>query len=113
MIFQRDGDLYRLAANYGFSAEAERYAAEHPLQPDRGSVTGRVALEGRAIHIPDALADPEYRASGYQAAFGYLYELGVPLWREGMTIGVFVLTRDTHDGQAQRSSGMPRRRFGR
>ncbi len=93
VIFQRDGDLYRLAANYGFSPELEQYAAEHPLQPDRGSMTGRVALEGRPIHVADVLADPEYRAAGYQA-FGYRTALGVPLVREGTTIGVFVLTRD-------------------
>jgi GAF domain-containing protein/signal transduction histidine kinase len=92
-IFQRDGNLYRLAANYGFSPELEQYAAEHPLQPDRGSMTGRVALEGRAIHVADVLADPEYLAVGYQA-FGYRTALGVPLLREGTTIGVFVLTRD-------------------
>ena len=94
VIFQRDGELYRLASNYGFSPEAERYAAEHPLRPDRGSTTGRVALEGRAIHVPDVLADQEYRATGYQEAFGYRTNLGVPLLREGTTIGVFVLTRD-------------------
>ena len=94
VIFQRDGELYRLASNYGFSPEAERYAAEHPLRPDRGSTTGRVALEARAIHVPDVLADQEYRAIGYQEAFGYRTNLGVPLLREGTTIGVFVLTRD-------------------
>ena len=93
-IFQRDGELYRLASNYGFSPEAERYAAEHPLRPDRGSTTGRVALEGRAIHVPDVLADQDYHATGYQEAFGYRTNLGVPLLREGTTIGVFVLTRD-------------------
>jgi GAF domain-containing protein len=93
-IFQRDGELYRLASNYGFSPEAERYVAEHPLRPDRGSTTGRVALEGRAIHVPDVLADDEYRATGYQKAFGYRTNLGVPLLREGTTIGVIVLTRD-------------------
>jgi GAF domain-containing protein len=65
VIFQRDGELYRLASNYGFSPEAERYAAEHPLRPDRGSTTGRVALEGRAIHVPDVLADQDYHATGY------------------------------------------------
>ncbi len=94
VIFRRDGDLYRLAANYGFSREAEQYAAEHPLQPGRGSATGRAALEGRAIHIPDVLADPEYTATGYQAAFSYRTNLAVPLLREGTTIGIFVLTRD-------------------
>ena len=40
------------------------------------------------------LADPEYHATGYQKIFGYRTNLGVPLMREGMTIGVFSLTRD-------------------
>jgi GAF domain-containing protein len=93
-IMQRDGDVYKLASNYGFSREAELYALDHPLVPDRGSVTGRAALEGRAIHIPDVLADPEYDASGYQKAFVYRTILGVPLLREETTIGVFVLTHD-------------------
>ncbi len=94
VIFQLDGDVYRLAANYCLSREAEVYALEHPLRPDPGSVTGRVALEGRRIHVPDVLADPEYQASGHQKAFGYRTSLGVPLLREDTTIGVFVLTRD-------------------
>ncbi|MFL5173709.1 MAG: GAF domain-containing protein, partial [Microvirga sp.] len=94
VIFQRDGEVYRLAANYGFSPEAEAYARDNPLRPGRGSTTGRVALEGRTIHIPDVLADPEYAASGYQTAFGYRTNLGVPLLRAGTPIGVFVLTRE-------------------
>jgi two-component system, NtrC family, sensor kinase len=94
VITMREGDLYWTRANYGFSREAMRYSLEHPLQLDRGSVTGRVALEGKAIHLPDALADPEYQATGYQQAFGYRTILGVPLLREGSTIGVFILTRD-------------------
>ena len=93
-IMMRDGDTYRIRANYGFADDAVQYAVDHPLLPDRGSVTGRVALEGKAIHIPDVLADPEYLAAGYQKAFGYRTNLGVPLLREGTTIGVFTLTRD-------------------
>ena len=88
--------MWRLAANYGFSPEAEQYAAENPFQPNRGSVTGRVALEGKAIHVSDVLADPEYGAfaRGYQRVFGYRTYLGVPLRRDGTTIGSFSLTRD-------------------
>src|SRR5262249_15461422 len=93
-ILMREDDTYRNCANYNFSREAAQYASAHPLQPGRGSVTGRVALDGRPIHIADVLADPEYNAAGYQQAFGYRTILGVPLLREGMTIGVFVLTRD-------------------
>jgi GAF domain-containing protein len=97
VIFQRDGDLYRWGANYGFSREAQHYALDHPQRPGRGSAVGRVALEGRAVHIPDALADPEYTASGYQQAFRFRTILGVPLLREGTVIGVFALTRDAVD----------------
>jgi signal transduction histidine kinase len=94
VIFLRDGDLFRFHAKYGFSPEAQRYAVEHPLPAERGSVTGRCVLEGRAIHIPDVLADPEYHAAGYQKTFGFRTNLGVPLLREGAVIGVFALTRD-------------------
>ena len=92
-IFQRDGDLYRLAANYGFSSEFEEYARQHPMLPGRGTTTGRTALEGRTVHIPDVLADPEYTGTGYQTRGQYRTNLGVPLLRGGETIGVFTLTR--------------------
>jgi PAS domain S-box-containing protein len=102
VIFQRDGDLYRLGANYGFSPTATEYALDHPQRAGRQSAVGRVALEGKAIHIPDVLADPEYTATGYQQAFGFRTILGVPLLREGTTIGVFALTRDKVNPFSQR-----------
>jgi len=86
VIFLREGDVYRVRANYGFSREAEEFALHNPLRPGRGSTTGRVALEGRTIHVPDVLADPEYAATGYQSTFGYRTNLGVPLLREGEPI---------------------------
>jgi signal transduction histidine kinase len=93
-IMQREGDVLRIASNYGFSREAVRYALEHPLRPDRGSATGRAAVEGKPIHIPDVLADQDYKAIGYFEAFGYRTILAVPLLREGTTIGTFTLTCD-------------------
>jgi GAF domain-containing protein len=94
VINMRDGDVYRVNAIYGYLPEAERYALEHPIRANRGSVTGRVALEGRSIHVHDVLADSEYDATGYQKAFGFRTVLGVPLLRDGTTIGVFALNRD-------------------
>src|SRR6516165_8786693 len=93
-IQMRDGEVFRIGAIYGYSPEAERWALEHPIKPDRGSTTGRVVLESRAIHIPDVLVDPDYTLAGYQKAFGYRSILGVPLLRDAATIGVFNLTRD-------------------
>src|SRR5262249_23698374 len=36
-IFLRDGELYRLAARYGYSADAQEYLEQHPPTVDRGS----------------------------------------------------------------------------
>jgi GAF domain-containing protein len=93
-INMRDGQVYRTRANYGYAREAIEYAVANPAQVGRSTLTGRVALEGKAIHIRDVLADPEYRAIGYQQAIGYRTALGVPLLRHGTTIGVFFLSRD-------------------
>src|SRR5262245_1045311 len=94
MIFQRDGDVYRFGANYGFSSEAEQYALKHPVWPDRRGAVGRVSLESRTIHIPDVLADSEYRLADYQKTLGYRTILAVPLLRGEEVIGVLSLTRD-------------------
>jgi GAF domain-containing protein len=94
VIFLRDGDVLRLSASFGFPPEAVEYALTHPMLPNRGSATGRVALEGRPVHIQDVLADPEYSVTEYQRRFGYRTVLSIPLLREGTTIGVFSLTRD-------------------
>jgi GAF domain-containing protein/HAMP domain-containing protein len=94
VIFQRDAeDAYRIVSVSGFSQELVEYSRENPLRPGLDSTTGRVALEGRTVHTHDVLADPGYKASGYQKIGGYRTSLGVPLLREGTTIGVFVLTR--------------------
>jgi two-component system, NtrC family, sensor kinase len=93
IIFRRDGHVLKLAANFGYSREGEQYWLQHPLPVDRGSTTGRAALEGRAIHIPDVLADSDYRARQYQEVFGYRSVLSVPLLRDGTTIGIFGLSR--------------------
>ena len=52
-------------------------------------------MEGQIVHVPDVLADPEYDFREGQKLGGYRSNLGVPLLREGVPIGVFVLTRPT------------------
>jgi transcriptional regulator with GAF, ATPase, and Fis domain len=93
-ILMRDGEVYRERANYGYAREAVQYALTNPLPMDRSSVTGRVALEGKTIHIRNVPADPEYHATDRQQTVGYKTTLGVPLLRQGTTIGVFALSRD-------------------
>src|SRR5215813_13476869 len=64
----------------------------NPAKPDRGSVFGRTILEGRAIHVPDVLADPEYEPRLWLQDV-VRAGLGVPLVREGTVVGVFTLQR--------------------
>src|SRR5262249_34112676 len=95
-IFQREDETYRMAASYGHSkdehARIRNYFREQRFS-GRGSLTGRTGLEGRPVHIPDVLADPDYKQFDAQKVANYRTGLGVPLLREGVTIGVLTLTR--------------------
>jgi signal transduction histidine kinase len=83
------------AACYGHTPEYSEYLQTFTFPPGRGSVTGRVLLEGKPIQIADVLADAEYAFSGVQKLGGYRTHLGVPLLREGNPIGVIILSRQT------------------
>jgi two-component system, NtrC family, sensor kinase len=94
-VYQRDAGVFRLAATYGFSADYEDFMKQQPIQPGRGTLIGRTTLEASIVHIPDALADPEYSWPESQARGGYRTMLGVPMLREGFPSGVFAMTRST------------------
>ena len=63
------------------------------IEPGRGTLVGRTALEAGVVHIPDVLTDPEYVWKESQKRGGFRTMLGVPLLREGFPIGVFAITR--------------------
>ena len=92
-IYQQHDGAYQFAASCGFSAELLEYARENPITPGRGTITGRVVLGGKAVHVEDVLADPEFTGHGYQSRGDFRTTLGVPLTRNGLTIGVFFLAR--------------------
>jgi GAF domain-containing protein len=92
IVRPKDG-AFQFAASYGLSLEFQTYLQSHPVQGDRRSVAGRAVLEGRAVHIPDVLADPEYGSSERVRIVGFRTLLGVPLMREGTPIGVIALQR--------------------
>ncbi|HEY7243287.1 MAG TPA: GAF domain-containing protein, partial [Xanthobacteraceae bacterium] len=84
---------YYTEASYGYSAEFDKYVRHFAFTAGRGSVTGRVLLEGKPVQIADVLADTEYRLSEIQKLGGFRTHLGVPLLREGNPIGVILLSR--------------------
>jgi GAF domain-containing protein len=96
-IVELKGDKLHLAASYGFPPEYKDYHLAHPSNLDRGSISGRVVLEGRMVQVCDILADPEFTMLESQRLGGYRNVLGVPLLREGTPIGALFLTRATID----------------
>jgi GAF domain-containing protein/DNA-binding response OmpR family regulator len=90
----RDGGYYQ-AASYGHTREFNEFVATQTFAPGRGSLTGRILLERRAVQIPDVLADPDWSLSEAQRLGGFRTHLGVPLLREGSPIGVIILSRNT------------------
>jgi GAF domain-containing protein len=96
IIRRREGNIYPVAATFGLTAEQRDYFAHYSTVPDRGSVFGRAILEGRTIHVPDLLADPDLdrgRLQDYAGVINIRSGLGVPLMREGAIVGVFTLQR--------------------
>jgi signal transduction histidine kinase len=96
-LFQRQGETFRWVASFGHATEVHERIKNYfkPLQvfADRGSVTGRVALDGKVVHIPDVLADPQYTWAGAQAIGGYRAALGVPLLRDDGVVGVIFVAK--------------------
>jgi signal transduction histidine kinase/DNA-binding response OmpR family regulator len=92
IIRKRDRAFYRAEA-YGFSREYLDYVQHLPIKPDRGSASGRALLEGQVIQIADTTADPEYTLTDVQRLGGYRTVLSVPMFREGVPIGVLAVLR--------------------
>jgi GAF domain-containing protein len=94
-IVRLHGSNFRHAASYGYTPKLHEHMLNFRFEPGRGTTAGRVALEGRVVQIADIRADPEFSLGGPLGAAGARTILGVPLVREGTTIGVIVLIRRT------------------
>jgi len=95
------GDNIQYMAAYGFQPEFMDYMLSLRLKADRGSISGRAAIEGKIVHVADVLADPEFTLLDAQKRGDFRTALGVPLLREGSPIGVMFLSRPTVNPFAQ------------
>ena len=85
-IIRQKGAANYWATSYGFPPKHGERLKSLPIQPGRGSIAGRVLKEGKTVHVPDVLADPEYTFLEAQRIAGYRTALCVPLLREGSPI---------------------------
>ena len=94
-IHRPDGNNYPYVASYGYTREYHEYMRERPIMPGRGTVLGRAVTECKPIQVNDVEVDREYTLREGQRLGGFRTVLGIPLLREGVPIGVIVLTRNT------------------
>jgi GAF domain-containing protein len=87
----RDG--WQPSASYGLSPRYQQVIAQMKIPSGRGSIAGRVILEGKSVQISDIEADQEYELKEATRIGGANTILGVPLLRERNPIGIMVLQR--------------------
>jgi len=91
--FRREGDLWRLAASFGFPAEYVAYwdaLGAVPYDAESRLPGWRCIGDARPVHIHDTAAVPGYPEFASQQARS---ALGVPLLRGSEVIGTIVLAR--------------------
>jgi signal transduction protein with GAF and PtsI domain len=84
---------YYAAASYGHTTEYVEHHKTLTFAPGRGGVSGRVLLEGKSVQIADVLTDPEWAYPEIARLGEFRTILGVPLLREEIPIGIFLLHR--------------------
>ena len=93
MICLRDGEVMRLRAESGCTRAFVDFMHAHPIRPGRETITGRVFMDGKPVHVADVKEDPEYRFGNAPTIGAYRAVLAVPLMRDGAVEGVLLLGR--------------------
>jgi GAF domain-containing protein len=87
-----DGEVLRMAAGFNASPGQKDFVVRNPIRPGRHSASARAALERRAIHVPDVLADPEY-SYGAKNIERLRTVLAVPILKGDTLLGVILIYR--------------------
>jgi GAF domain-containing protein len=93
IIWRPFGDIYKIAAASNLTASHKEKLEQLSIRPGRGTAIGRTLAGRKTVHIHDAKTDPEYDWREIGRVGGNRTILSVPLVREGLPIGVLVLSR--------------------
>jgi len=102
IICLRDGEVMRLQAESGCPPAFVDFMNANPIKPGRDTLTGRVFMDGRLVHVPDVQNDPEYNFGQAPVLGEYRAVLAVPLMRDGAVEGVLLLGRSVPGPFSQR-----------
>jgi two-component system NtrC family sensor kinase len=93
IICLRDGEVMRLQAESGCTQAFLDFMHANPIRPGRETLTGRVSLDGKPVHVADVQQDPEYNFGQAPTVGAYRAVLAVPLMRDSAVEGVLLLGR--------------------
>ncbi|WMT77711.1 ATP-binding protein [Bradyrhizobium sp. Ash2021] len=93
IICLRDGEVMRLQAESGCTRAFIDFMHANPIKPGRNTITGRVFMDSKPVHVPDVQRDPEYNFGPASTLGDYRAVLAVPLMRDGAVEGVLLLGR--------------------
>jgi signal transduction histidine kinase len=102
IICLRDGEVMRLQAESGCTRAFIDFMHANPIKPGRNTITGRVFMDSKPVHVPDVQLDPEYNFGPASTLGDYRAVLAVPLMRDGAVEGVLLLGRPTPGHFSQR-----------
>jgi signal transduction histidine kinase len=93
IVCLRDGDMMRLKAESGCTPAFIDFMQANPIRPGRETITGRVFMDAKPVHVADVTADREYDFGQAPQIGGYRAVLAVPLMRDKEVEGVLLLGR--------------------
>jgi signal transduction histidine kinase len=93
IICLREGDVMRLQAESGCTQAFVDFMHANPIRPGRETITGRVFMDGKPVHVADVQSDLEYNFGQAPTIGAYRAVLAVPLMRDGAVEGVLLLGR--------------------
>ncbi len=90
-LLNEETGIYDIAATHNSGAAHYDVITRQVLVPDKGTTTGRAALTGKTVYIEDFEHDPDYAWKEEALGAGFRSALGVPLVKDGVTLGVISL----------------------
>jgi GAF domain-containing protein len=94
VIYRQEEGTYRFVAGHSTVPDYLDIEKETVILPGKGTVVGRAALTEQVARIDDAWNDRLYKKKRDAKIGGVRSMIGVPLLREGKTIGVIALARN-------------------
>jgi signal transduction histidine kinase len=95
IIFLREGEIMRLQAESGCTQAFVDFIQANPIRAGRDTITGRVFMDSKPLHVADVQLDSEYNFGNAPTIGHYRAVLAVPLMRDGAVEGVLLVGRPT------------------